>query len=310
MSEGKVVPIQMDMHELEKKFDSAFTQNLGIDISSDFKYDINGFKDKIILLAKTDRYNKLIKALLASKEMIEFNSLVFEVFFAYDFESEGRSLEYEVNLLKNSNDTVDFLFTTKKGMRICFELHQANQRKRLTDSIKAQLNGRGMYEIMLGGQDEQDKIIRLQNLIISKCQDKNGIPRKFTKGTDIYNIIVVYISGEIDGHIDKFDCMLTMYGDPAVPFWAKRYMFGLCQQLPENTPDHVELYKKFNYFRETIHGVLFVKNDSHPNCYGDLILGLDLKYFPVGNNNLVDADKFRDICVELQGVLNGWTGTS
>ena len=195
-------------------------------------------------------------------------------------------------------------------MRICFELHQANQRKWLTDLTKSQLKNRGMYKIGLDGQDEQNKIIRLQNIVLSKCQDKNGKPRKFTKGIDIYNIIVIYVSGEIDGHFDKFDCMLTMYGDPSVPVWAKRNIFGLCQQLPDNAPEQLKLcHEKFEHFNETINGVLFVKNASHPACYGDLILDLDLEYFLVGNNKLVDAytDKFREICVELQEVLKSWT---
>lgn len=300
--------VQVAMQELEKRLDIAFTKNLRVNINSGFKDDINGFKEKIILLEKRGRYNKLIKALLTSKDRMEFNSLVFEVFFAYDFESKGRSLEYEVNLLKNSNDTVDFLFTTKRGMRICFELHQANQRKRLTDSIKAQLNGRGMYEIMLGGQDEQDKIIRLQNLIMSKCQDKNGKPRKFTQKIDTYNIIVIYISGEIDGHIIESDCMRTVYGDTNVTACGQHKIFGLSQQLPNKATEQFKcFYEKYKHFRETIHGVLFVKNASYPNSYDELILDLNLKYLPVHNNNLVDADKFRDVCAELQEVLKGWT---
>lgn len=296
------------MQELEKRLDMAFTKNLGVDINSGFKDDINGFKEKTILLDKTGRYNKLIKALLTSKDRILFNSLVFEVFFAYDFESKGRPLEYEVNLLNNSNDTIDFLYTTKKGVLICFELHQANQRKWLTDFTKDQLNSRGSYEIKLDDQDEHEKIIRLQNLIMSKCQGKKDKPRKFTQGIDIYNIIVVYVSGDIDRHIDESDCIRIMYGNPNVSSWARHKIIGLCQQLPDNAPEQFKCYyEKYKYFRETIHGVLFVKNASRPTCYGDLVLELDLKYFSVGNSNLVDADKFSEICGEWQEVLKGWT---
>jgi hypothetical protein len=298
----------LKLEELENKVDNAFTNNLKVDINSGFKRDIDEFKEKLAILANTGRFNKLVKSLLKEKDRINFNSFVFEVSFAYDFESKCSPLQYEVTLLKNSNDTIDFLYKTKNRVNICFDLHQANQRKWLTDLTKSQLKSRGMYEIVLDGQDEQNKIIRLQNLVLSKCQDKNGKPCKFIKGIDIYNIIVIYVSGEIDGHFDKFDCMLTMYGDPSVPIWAKRNIFGLCQQLPVNAPEQLKLcHEKFEHFNETINGVLFVKNASHPACYGDLILNLDLEYFLVGNNNLSNQNKFNEVCIELQEILKSWT---
>ena len=89
-----MVHVQIDIQELEKGLDIAFSKNLRVDINSGFKDDITGFKEKIILLVKTGRYNKLKKVLLASKDRIEFNSRVFEVCFAYDFESKGIPLEY------------------------------------------------------------------------------------------------------------------------------------------------------------------------------------------------------------------------
>lgn len=212
-------------------------------------------------------------------------------------------MEYEKKLLENSEDTIDFLYQT--SMSICFELHQANQRKRLTDYTRAQLAANGKYEIELDGQDEQEKIHRLQGKILEKCQDKNGNPRKFPPPSDMYNFIVIYVSGEIDGHIDKHDCMLTMYG---VPFWAQLNIFGLCQHLSDDSPEQYKsFYEKFKHFRETIHGVLFVKNVSPPkSCYGDLILDLDLEYYLIGNNNLIDKDKFSEICSELSIILKGW----
>ena len=57
---------------------------------------------------------------------------------------------------------------------------------------------------------------------------------------------------------------------------ARRFI-GLCQQLSDNAPEQHKLcHEKFEHFNETINGVLFVKNASHPACYGDLILDLDL----------------------------------
>lgn len=296
----------MNGDELEKKLDVAFARNLKVDTSSGFKNDIDMFKKKVILLANTDRYNELAKKLTCSKNRIEFNSFVFESYFAYDFESKNRPLEYEINLLANSDDTVDFLYKTKNGMSICFDLHQANQRKWLTDYTRAQLTANGKYEIELDGRDEQNKIVRLQNLILSKCQDKNANPRKFPKGIDIHNIIVIYVSGEIDGYIDKLECMFTMYGDSNA--FGARWIFGLCELLTENAPEHFKIYyEKFKHFREAIDGVLFVKNASPPKrCYGDLILDLDLEYYLIRNDNLVDKAKFDEICGELNGILKGW----
>lgn len=296
----------MNGDKLEKKLDIVFAKNLRVDMNSGFKDDIDMFKKKVILLANTGRYNELIKSLLNSKDRIGFNSLVFEAYFAYDFESKGRPLKYETKLLKNSYDTVDFLYRTKNGMSICFDLHQANQRKWLTDDIRDQLATNGMYEIELDGRDRQGKIVRLQNLILSKCQDKNGNPHKFPQSSEIYNFIVMYVSGEIDGHIYDHDCIFTMYGDSNG--FGTRLIFGLCELLIENTPKHFTIYyEKFKHFRETIHGVLFAKNASPPKrFYGNLILDLDLEYYLIRNNNLVDKDKFDEICGELNGILKGW----
>lgn len=293
--------------ELEKKLDMAFAKNLGVDMNSGFKNDIDIFKKKVILLANTGRYNKLIKSLLRSKDKIEFNSFVFEAYFAYDFESKNRPLKYETKLLENSDDTVDFLYKTTNEMTICFDLHQANQRKWLTVYTRAQLDAYGKCEITSDGQDEQDKIIRLQNLILSKCQDKNGKPRKFPNDINIYNIIVIYVSGEIDGHMDKLECMFTMYGDSNV--FGARWIFGLCEHLPDDPSEQFKFYyEKVKHFRETIHGVLFVKNVSHFNSsYNELILDLDLEYYLIGNNNLIDKARFSEICGELHGILKEWT---
>src|SRR3989338_3449851 len=116
----------LKLEELENKVDNAFTNNFKVDINSGFKRDIDEFKEKLAVLANTGRYNKLVKSLLKEKDRINFNSFGFEVSFAYDFESKCSPLQYEVNLLKNSNDTIDFLYKTKNRANICFDLHQAN----------------------------------------------------------------------------------------------------------------------------------------------------------------------------------------
>ena len=300
----------MNEQGLNNNLNIALTK-LGVDINSGFKDGIAGFRNKLTLLKNTGRYKKLIKSLLSSKDSKEFNSYVFEVLFAYNFESKGGPLIYEVKQIQVGATSIDFLYKTKNRTRIYFELRQIYQRKGLTDLIESQLNKKGIYEVIQNGQDEQDEIVRLQNLILSKCQNSNGNPIKFCitpQNVNIFNIIVVYVSDLILEMIDKHDCVLTMYGDPAVEIYAQRGIFGLCQHLPNDAPGWIKhYYEKFKHFREIIHGVLFVKNASRlKRCYGDLIFDLDLEYYLVGNNNLVDKDKFSKICGELHEILKGW----
>lgn len=302
----------MNSDELEKKLDITFVNNLQVDINSGFKDDIADFKEKLARLLIAGRYKKLIKSILSSKDRKEFNTYVFEVLFAYHFESKGLPLLYEVKQICNSVSSIDFLLTTKEEVKIYFELRLLYQKESLNSYIKSQLNNTGMYEVIRNGQDEKDEIIRLQNLILNKCQDKNRNPIKFYRNPQVantYNIIVVYVSDLFLTMIDKDDCMLSMYGDQAVPPYAQRKIFGLCQELSGISPDWVkECYYKFKHFRETIHGVLFVKNSAQPmRHYGDLILDLELEYYLIGNNNLIEKDKFSEICKELQKYLNPWS---
>lgn len=160
---------------LEKKLDIAFAKNLGVNVNSGFKNDIDVFKEKIILLANTGRYNKLVESLLRSKDRIEFNSYVFEAYFAYDFEVNGHQLEYEVKNLSESLTSIDYCYETE-GRKIYFELRVINQRAALTGYMEAQLKHYGFYEILQGGEEEQQETIRLQNSILSKCQGKEGNP--------------------------------------------------------------------------------------------------------------------------------------
>src|SRR4030067_587070 len=97
---------------LEKKLDITFAKNLGVNVNSGFKNDIDVFKEKIILLANTGRYNKLVESLLRSKDRIEFNSYVFEAYFAYDFEVNSHQLEYEVKNLSESLTSIDYCYET------------------------------------------------------------------------------------------------------------------------------------------------------------------------------------------------------
>lgn len=142
---------------------------------------VDGFRQKLELLSGSDRHKKLLKSLFSSKDLSEFNSYVFEVLFAYDFESKGHLLLYEIRQLNEENTSVDFCYNLDDQKKVYFELGLIRQRNWITSLIGAQLKAHKYSEISLNGQDEIMETIRLQNLILSKCQDANSKPIKFCK---------------------------------------------------------------------------------------------------------------------------------
>lgn len=278
-------------------------QRLGISTPEDWQDYINILLRKLEFLNELQRYDGLLKNIFSSNEKNEFNSYAFEAAFAYDFEIKGHKLEYEVNILSDSLTSIDYGYKIK-GRKIYLELRVINQRAALTGYIEAQLKHYGFYEILQGGEEEQRETIRLQNLILSKCQDKKGNTIKFGHEEGSYNFIVVFVSAL---HLDKAACLLAMYGDEGVPPIFRRGIFGLCQQLSEHATDEKrQYYQKFNHFRETIHGVLFVKNASHggdPNYLVDL----QLQYFLVGNNTILEKDEGDTIIEKLSSFLLTWS---
>ena len=221
---------------------------------------ISSFREKLELLSERKTYNKLLKSLFASNDLSEFNSYVFEVMFAYDFENNKQHLKYEVNQSKGDNSSVDFLYNLK-GINIYFELKLIQQRECIINSIEKQLETENFYEILLNGDDEADDIIRAQNLILSKCQKSDGVPTKFQiSQNDSLNFIVINISELQLDMIDRFDCLLLMYGDVSVPEFCQRGIFGMWQDLHDKSSEiEIKYYDKFEYFRKIIHGVLFVR---------------------------------------------------
>jgi hypothetical protein len=252
---------------------------------------VSDFGDKLILLDRAANYKKLLRSLFSSKNLDEFNSYVFEVQFAYDFEVSDHPLLYETNRLGKGLSTVDFCHElgTDSDERIYFELRLIQQRNWITKLIAFEIKERKYYEIGLTGNDAKDETIRLQNLILSKCQDKKGNPIKFTRGNESANVIVVNVSALHLGMIDQYDCILTAYGDSAVPFYYRLGIFGLFQQLSSNhTGKDNEIYLKFKYVREAIHGILFVRHVKGSGYLDRLFIDRELEYFIVFNNNLLE----------------------
>lgn len=279
-------------------------RRLGISCPADWHNHINILSRKLEFLENLRRYDGLLRKIFASNEKNEFNSYAFEAAFAYDFESKGHQLKYEVKNLSESLTSIDYCFETE-GRKIYFELRVINQRDALTTDMGVQLKNNGFYEILQGGEEEQLETIRLQNSILDKCQDKEGTPIKFGHEEGGNNFIVVFVSALHLGMIDKEDCLLAMYGDEGVSTDARRDIFGLCQQLSDDaTRKKQQYYMKFDHFRKTIHGVLFVKNACRG---GDLscFVDLELQYFLIGNNTILDKEEGNSI-IEKISFLQPW----
>ncbi len=108
--------------------------------------------------------------------------------------------------------------------------------------------------------------------------------------------------------VDKADCILVMYGGSSVPPAFRLKIFGLCQELPGNAsgPDK-KYYKKFEHFRKTIHGVLFVKFAKETGQIDDLFIDRELECFLVENNNIVREEESGSITRILENFLNKWS---
>ncbi|MFZ2398983.1 MAG: hypothetical protein WAW31_10035 [Smithella sp.] len=117
---------------------------LGMDMTEypkgiSWSQEISLFRKKMELLATTSGYHRLLKSLYASNDLDEFNSYIFEVLFAYDFESRGYPLKYEVKQMDYGNSSIDFCYQLPESRKLYFELRNVQQRKLITDSIDHQL---------------------------------------------------------------------------------------------------------------------------------------------------------------------------
>lgn len=297
-SPKRYAPFSEMKKNINDKLDEVL-KNFGMD-TKEWPDFIAPFRHKLEILEKANNYKKLLKALFASKDLDEFNSYIFEAQFAYDFLANGQQLSYESRQLQDNLSSIDFCYELDNRKKIYFELRLIQAREWIKHSIKSQLKHSNYFQIELNGNHERDENIRLQNLILSKCQDKNGNPLKFAMNKDVINAIVVNISELHLTMIDKFDCLLTIYGDNAVPFFCRRGLFGLWQLLSQNSIEQEkELYRKFEHVRESIHAILFVRHVKHSGYLDRLFIDRELEYFLIGNNNLLQKRDYKQITEKL-----------
>ncbi len=296
----------MTNEEVKIKLDAVLNR-LGMD-SKAWVELISRFRAKLELLAARGNYNELLKSLFSSNDLSEFNSYVFEALFAFDFESKNKKLIYEVNQIPNEGSSIDFYYQTDNH-KIYFELRLIQQRNWITTQIESQLAANHTCETLLDGNDETDEAIRIQNLILSKCQTTDGKPIKFhTPKEGELNLIVLNISELHLGMIDKADCFLPMYGDRKLPYLYHRGIFGMWQVSPiYNSEIEQKCHDKFRHFRETIHGVLFARYVKGSGYLNKMYIDRELEYFAILNNNLLSNETAELVGKELASFLQYWS---
>ncbi len=220
---------------------------------------VDGLLAKLRILEATGRYGQLIKALRSANNKGNFLALLLEATFAYQFESNGLSLEYEVKQVADQTSSIDFMLKASTGDAVYFELRLLQQGKAVVESITRQLTDGDTYVAAMNGEDEQDEILRLQNVILSKVENKGKAIKFLQTGKGLVNIVVVCISDILLGMPDAHDCLLATYGDPEVPAECRRDVFGLFQDLKAEYPEHIQkAASNFAHFKSTVHAVLFL----------------------------------------------------
>lgn len=258
--------------------------------------EVDALWARLDYLDKTARFKLLLSQLSKANDTSNFLASVLEATFAYQFESQGLELTYEIRQDTHHNSSIDFLQKTSMGDSVYFELRLLQQTKIIKGWINAQLQKSKFYRVIMNEHGERDEIIRIQNTIVDKVQDKNGNPIKFfSSATDVVNIAVLDATESMLGTIDIRDCMLATHGDPAVEVSYRRQVFGLFQEDKPEYPQCVHnLAVKYARIRNTLHGVLFLF--KKPNTG---ILAYQLEQQLMWNPMLIDSIRTRPICADI-----------
>jgi hypothetical protein len=254
---------------------------------------------RVDYLQKTGRYGALVSQVAVTNDRSNFLASILEINFAYQFESSGRELQYEVSQDAQQNSSIDFLRVSPEGERVFFELRLIQQPQDIAESIAGQIENTERYSIALDAEDEQDAVVRVQRNILSKIQDKKGNPIKFLSvAKSAINIVAVDIADCMLGMMDIHDCMLACQGDPGVEEPYRRRVFGLFQQDMPNYPQRIhDLAKKYAHIRGIIHGILFLDR------VGVKILTYGLCHYLVWNPALIDESTARCIIADVSTAI-------
>ncbi len=265
------------------------------------KDQVDGLWGKLLELEKTGRYSGLLQSFRKANNKSNLLATVLEATFAHQFAIAGMSLAYEVKQTAGQASTIDFRLDGSNGGAVYFELRLLQQDEATVKYIDDQLSVFDAYSAHMDGKDEQKAILRLQSAILQKVQNRNGTPIKFMPNvaSDV-NIVVIAVSDVLLGTMDSKDCLLTMYGDPEVPLYCRRGIFGLLQQpRPEDPATIQTLAAKHAHIQGTLHGVLFLFRENID--YG--VLDYRIKQVIVWNRHLIEQGRARILTTKINSAI-------
>jgi hypothetical protein len=247
---------------------------------------LKGLSSKLSFLISKGRYQKLLRNIKTANDKNNFVASILEATIAFQFESAGIELDYEIRQDPNSTGSIDFSWKTAAGSTVFIEVRLLQQGKAPTGSTD--------------GDDEKQDIVRVQGVILEKVQKKDGTPRKFLamhKGR--INIVAVDISQIVMGMFDSQDCKLVTFGDPSVRTINRRGVFGLFQEAMPEYPEHIRLRaQSYDHIRKTLHGVLFLFRKPKTELFN-----YPIQRFLAWNPGLMDKEKAAAICNEIKPAL-------
>lgn len=261
---------------------------------------VKGLLSKLNFLANKGRHGRLLANLEIGNNKNNFVASVLEATIAFQFESAGIALEYEIRQDPDSDSSIDFRWATTSGKTVYIEVRLLQQDKATTDSIERQLQNGNVYRIAKDGDDEKQDIVRVQQVILEKVQKRDGTPTKFfTRDQGTVNIVAIDISQIILGMFDSDDCKLVTLGDPSLQPVYQRDIFGLFQEPMPQYPAHIQsLAQSYSHIRKTLHGVLFLFKQPKTELFN-----YSVERFLAWNPRLMNEDSARAICSEIEPAL-------
>ena len=173
---------------MDKIFKKSVQMATKLNINNlDQRRDFQEFLEKLEFVKNTGRYSRLLKDYYSCNDSNNLESIIFEIHFAYVFESANLPLKYEVKQ-DGRKGSVDFLRESDCGKRIYFELHNAQELLEIKKSISDQINSQPFYAVGLDFQGERSQVLHVKSKIESK------ISKYSSTADNIYNVVVANIA--------------------------------------------------------------------------------------------------------------------
>src|ERR1039457_3897475 len=264
---AKVAPSPLESNVNKQSLIDAIQDSGGSQSALD---EVDDMWVRVDHLDKTGRYGALLSQISNANDKSNLLALTLELNFAYQFESVGLELTYEVSQDAQQNSTIDFLRVSPGGEQVFLELRLIQQPQDIAESIAGQIENTERYKIALDAEDDHNAI----------------------------NIGVVDIADCMLGMMDIHDCMLACHGDSGVEEPYQRGVFGLFQPNMPHFPQSIhDIAKRYAHIRGTIHGILFLDR------VGVKILTYRLCHYLVWNPALIDEPTARRILADVSTAI-------